>query len=171
MGNNVNRNSLFYSEQDYQFETDILSNYLEEDTNQTIVLYEVDRRQTNINDIYKETPDRNSIRFKPPKELPCLYEIKEAETKSYDTKTSNAVYMISGGATIYILTSTLKKYKCDIKRGDYIAIQANTDSMYYFTVVSDGKVNNSNNMMVGAYKSPWRIITCAPVTRDEFTAK
>ena len=47
----VNRNNLFYSEEDYELETELLSDYMEEDTNQTIVLYEVDRIKTNTNDI------------------------------------------------------------------------------------------------------------------------
>ena len=112
----INRNNLFYSEEDFLMETEILSDYLEEDTNQTIVLYEVDRVKTNMNNVYQETVDKKNIRFKPPKELPCLYDIKEAQTKSYDGKTSNAVYMLSGNVTIYILKQTLKTYKCDIKR-------------------------------------------------------
>ena len=164
----INRNNLFYSEEDFLMETEILSDYLEEDTNQTIVLYEVDRVKTNMNNVYQETVDKKNIRFKPPKELPCLYDIKEAQTKSYDGKTSNAVYMLSGNVTIYILKQTLKAYKCDIKRGDYIGILNDTNSMYYFSVVNDGKVNNANNLVVGAYKSPWLVIECAPVTKDEF---
>lgn len=164
----INRNNLFYSEEDFLMETEILSDYLEEDTNQTIVLYEVDRVKTNMNNVYQETVDKKNIRFKPPKELPCLYDIKEAQTKSYDGKTSNAVYMLSGNVTIYILKQTLKTYKCDIKRGDYIEILNDTNSMYYFSVVNDGKVNNANNLVVGAYKSPWLVIECAPVTKDEF---
>ena len=167
----INRNKLFYSEDDFQFEVDMLEDYMEEDTNQTIVLYEVDRVKTNINDTYKETKNNNNIRFKPPKELPCLYEIKEAQTRSFDSKSSNAVYMISGNLEIYILKKTLKKYKCDIKRGDYVGVQINDDNMNYFVVVSDGKINQSNNMLVGGYGYPWLHIECAPSTRAEFNGK
>lgn len=168
MNTPINRNNLFYSEEDYQMEVEILSDYIEEDVNQTIVLYEVDRTKTNVNDIYKETVDKNNIKFKPPKELPCLYEIRDAQTKSYDGKTSNAVYMLSGNVTVYMLKQTLQKYKCDIKRGDYIGILNDVNEMYYFTVINDGKINNANRLMVGAYKSPWLVIECAPVTKDEF---
>lgn len=149
-------------------ETELMEDYMEEDTNQTIVLYEVDRTKTNVNDIYQETRDKGNIRFKTPKELPCLYEIRDAQTKSYDSKTSGAVYMISGNLTVYILENTLKKYKCDIRRGDYVGIVSNERKMYYFTVTNDGKINNANALMVGAYKSPWRVIEAAPVTMDEF---
>lgn len=167
----IGRNKLFYSEDDFELETDILEDYMEEDVGQTIVLYEVDRNRTNINSTYKETVTNDGIRFKTPKELPCMYEIKEAETKSFDGKTSNAVYMISGNLEVYILKKTLTKYKCDIKRGDYIGVLVDTNKMNYFTVVSDGKINTANTMLVGAYGSPWLHITCAPSTISEFNAK
>lgn len=167
----VKRNNLFYSEEDFGLETDILSDYIEEDTNQTIVLYEVDRKKTNINNIYQETRTKEDIRFKPPVEIPCLYNIKEPQNKAYSEKFSNGVYMISGNVTLYVLKNTLKTYKCDIKRGDYIGILNDTNKMYYYTVVNDGKINNANSMMVGAYKSPWLIIECAPLSEDEFNGK
>ena len=42
----VGRNNLFYSDEDFDFETDILIGYMEEDLNQTVVLYSVDRNNT-----------------------------------------------------------------------------------------------------------------------------
>lgn len=171
MNMKVGRNNLFYSDEEYDYETEMLSDYLEYDTNQTVVLYEVDYVKTNVNDVYKETERNTDIRYKPPKEIPCLYEIKNSQNKSYDSKTSNAVYMISGNVTLYVLSSTLEKYHCDIKRGDYIGIQIDEKKMYYFTVINDGKINNYNSLFVGAYKSPWRVVECAPVTDDEFTGK
>lgn len=167
----INRNNLFYSEDDFNLEVDIMEDYMEEDSNQTIVLYEVDRVKTNVNYVYKETKNSDSIRFKPPKELPCLYNINEPEMKSYDSKTSNAVYMLSGKLDVYILEKTLKKNNCDIKRGDYIGIQIKEDTMNYFMVTSDGKINQSNKMAVGAYGYPWRHVECAPTTVAEFNAK
>lgn len=167
----INRNNLFYSEDDFVLETNILENYMEEDTNQTIILYEVDRGRTNVNDVYKETKTNDRIIFKPPKELPCLYNIKPSEIKSFDNKTNNAIYMLSGNLEIYILKQTLIKYNCDIKRGDYIGVQINENTMNYFTVVNDGKINQSNDMAVGAYGYPWLHIECAPSTVAEFDAK
>ena len=42
----------FYSEDDFQYETDLMMEYLEGDLNQTIVLYAVDRIKTNLNTVY-----------------------------------------------------------------------------------------------------------------------
>ena len=60
------------------------------------------------------------------------------------------------------MPKTLEIYKCDIKRGDYVAIQIDTNRMSYFTVTDDGKVNNSNKNVIGAYKVGWRTIKCSP---------
>lgn len=166
----IERNKLFYSEDDYKFELEMVSDYLEEDTNQTIILYEVDRTRTNIDSVYKETRDNKSIRFKPPKELPCIYSVTNPQTKSFDNKTGSAVYMVSGNMDVYILESTLQKFKCDIKKGDYIGVQIDATRMHYFTVATDGKVNISNDMLVGAYGYPWRHIVCIPSTISEFNA-
>lgn len=153
----ISRNNLFYSEEDFQFETDILEGYIEEDLNQTVVVYEVDRKRTNVNDIYKEAK-KDTIRFKAPKEIPCLFEIEDAQINAFDAQSNTGTYQISGNLTLYVMPKTLEIYKCDIKRGDYVAIQIDTNRMSYFTVTDDGKVNNSNKNVIGAYKVGWRKI-------------
>lgn len=161
----IERNNLFYSDEDFDFETDIVMGYLEEDTNQTVVVYEVDASTTTMNDVYKET---TVVRYKAPKEIPCLYEIKDAEIRSYDSHSNNAVYQIGGALTVYVMPKILEKYKCDIKRGDYIGVQIDTDRMVYYAVVNDGKVNTANTHYIGAYKTAWRTVTCSPVDANEF---
>ena len=54
---------------------EIGSNYLEQDVNQTIVLYEVDLTKTNLDAVYNEAKS-NSIVFKTPVELHVIYEIE-----------------------------------------------------------------------------------------------
>ena len=58
----INRNNLFYSEKDFQYEMEIGRNYLEQDVNQTIVLYEVDLTKTNLDAVYSESKS-NAIVF------------------------------------------------------------------------------------------------------------
>ena len=165
----ISRNNKFYSEEDFQFELDLIEEYLEEDLNQTIVVYEVDRLKTNTDSIYKET--KQTIRYKPPKELPCMFEIKDSQTKSYDNANNNGVYAISGNLVAYIPVFMFEKYKCDIKRGDYIGVQIDTQRMAYFVVTDDGKVNTSNKNYVGAFKTAWREINCTPTLETEFNGK
>lgn len=165
----VNRNNLFYSETDFDLETDILVGYMEEDLNQTVVLYSVDRKNTQTDALYKSATD--GIRFMPPVEIPCFYEIEGSQLKSYDTKTSNGVYVLSGNLTVYVMPKVLEKYSCDVRRGDYIGVQIDVDRMSYFVVVDDGKMNNANQLHVGAYKTAWRIVKCSPVSDTEFNGK
>ena len=165
----ITRNNLFYSKEDFDLETEILMDYLEEDTNQTVVLYEVDRVKTNMDENYLES--NGNIMYKTPKEIPCLYSIEESELKSFDNKMSNGVYSISGKLTIYIMPMILKKYNCDIKRGDYIGVLVDSNRMFYFTVTDDGKVNTSNSLVVGAYKTAWRVVKASPCPLEEFDGK
>lgn len=163
----ITRNDKFYSEEDFEYETDLLIEYIEEDLNQTVVVYEVDRQKTNVSGVYKEAKD-GQIRFKPPKEIPCMYDLKDSDTKVYDSKTNTGVYVVNGNLTLYVMPKILEKYKCDIRRGDYIGLQIDTNRMVYFSVVNDGKVNTANIYHVGAYKPAWRTVLCAPVPENEF---
>lgn len=164
----VNRNNIFYSEDDFAFETDLVEGYLEEDLNQTVIVYEVDRSKTNVNGIYKEAK-KDTIRFKPPREVPCMYEIEDAQINAFDSQSNTGTYQVSGNLTVYVMPKTLEKFGCDIRRGDYVAIQIDEHRMSYFTVNDDGKVNNSNKNVIGAYKTGWRVVKCSPC--KEFSGK
>ena len=157
------RNNMFYSEEDFFLENEIVEGYIEEDLNQSVVVYEVDRKKSNINAIYKEA-SKGNIRYKAPREIPCIYEIKDAEIKSFDNKSSNAVYAQDGNLVFYVLTKTPEKYMVDIKRGDYIGVKIDSNRMKYYTVVNDGKVNTANSHLIGAYKPAWRTVECTLVS-------
>lgn len=163
----VTRNNLFYSEKDYQLESEIVSQYLEEDLNQSVVVYEVDRERTNSDEVYKDA--KGNVRYKTPKDIPCMYEIAESELKSYDSKFNNGVYAISGNLTVYVMVHTLEKYHCEISRGDFIGVLVDDNRMQYFVVTDDGKVNTSNKMVMGAYKPAYRVVKCTPTI--EFDGK
>jgi hypothetical protein len=172
MGNNsytpVTRNNLFYSKDDFDLEMELAENYIEEDTNQTVVVYRVDKISTQVNDIYKEA--NRSIHFLPPVEIPCLYEISDPSLKSYEAKTQNGVYTVNGNLKLYVNLNTFSKYDLDISRGDYIGVMIEENRMYYWVVTNDGKLNTANQMVVGAYKTGWRIIEAAPTSDSEFKA-
>ena len=157
------KNKLFYSEEDFFYETDLVERYIEEDLNQSVVVYEVDRTKTNVNSVYKEA-SKGNIRYKAPRELPCMYEIKDAELKSFDDKSSTGIYTQDGNLIMFVLTKTMEKYGVEIKRGDYIGVQIDTNRMKYYTVVNDGKVNSANTHMLGGYKPAFRTIECTLVS-------
>ena len=163
----ITRNDKFFSQEDYEYECGLIEEFIEEDLNQAIIVYEIDRNKTNVNSVYKESTQ--PVRYKLPKELPCMFEIKESQTKSYDGTTNNGVYSISGNLIAYIPVFMFEKYNCDIKRGDYIGVQIDTERMAYFVVTNDGKINTANTHYVGAYKTTWRTIEATPTV--EFDGK
>ena len=165
----VVRNDKFYSEEDFQYELDLIEEFIEEDLNQSVVVYEVDRTKINTNAIYNET--KENIRFKSPKEIPCMFEVKEGQIKSHDSQTTNGVYAVSGNLELHVPVFMLEKYNCDIKRGDYIGVQIDTNRMFYFSVTNDGKINIANTNYVGSYKTAWLKIEAAPVPESEFNGK
>lgn len=166
----INRNNKFFSKEDFDFELELGMEYLIEDINQSIILYEIDLEATNMNSIYKES-DRNNIRFKVPKELIAIYEIEESRTKSYDNKTSAGVYAINGNLKVGIFQKTLNEGNCEIKRGDYIGIVVDIDRMAYFVVTNDGKLNTDNAHTMWGVKPIFRTIEATPVDISEFNGK
>ena len=51
----INRNNLFFSDESFIFEEELASNYITQDMNQTVVLFEVDLEKTNLNQLYYES--------------------------------------------------------------------------------------------------------------------
>jgi hypothetical protein len=124
--------------------------------------------KTKVNDTYKESK-KDAIRFKTPIVLPVVYEITDAETKTYNSKIQTGYYAKTGKLTFSILLSTLEENHCDISRGDYIGIQINTDHREFFTVVDDGRVNmTSNKFTMYGIKPYARTIVAAQVDQNEF---
>jgi hypothetical protein len=142
--------------------------YIEQDANQTVILYRVDLEKTKVNDIYKEA-SKDAIRFLPPIELPVVYEIGDAEMKAYGTKMQKGIYSQTGKLTFSVLISTLEEYDCDISRGDYIGIQIDSTHREYFTVTDDGRVASMSNKFTMYGTKPFaRKIECASVDLGEF---
>ena len=164
----INRNRMFFSESDFDLELDIAQDYMEQDMNQTIVLFEVDLSKTNTNSIYHEANKKN-IRFKTPVELSVRYEINNAEMRSYDKTSNKGIYSKPGNLDFTVLNKTLESLNCDIKRGDYIGVQITPEEMLYFTVFDDGKVANyaNSNTLYGT-KPFYRQVKCNYVDPSEF---
>ena len=131
-------------------------------------LYQVDYNRTKVNDIYKES-DKRAVKFKTPVELPVVYELGEAEMKSYNNQMSHGIYAKTGKLTFSVLISTLEEYGCDINRGDYIGVQIDSEHREYFTVTDDGRVGSTANKFSMFGTTPFaRTIEAAPVDEGEF---
>ena len=164
----IKRNSKFFSKEDFELEMYFATEYMEQDANQTVILYQVDLENTKVNDVYKEA-DKESIRFKTPIELPCVYEILDAEMKPYDNKLVKGVYAKPGKLTFSVLNTTLEEYNCDIKRGDYIGVVIDETTKIYFSVTNDGKVQSfANKNTIYGVKPYYRTIIASPIDYNEF---
>lgn len=163
----ISRNNLFYSESDFQYEMEIGKNYLEQDMNQTIILYEVDLQKTNKDSIYGETK-ANQIVFRPPVELHVMYEIQPSELMSYDKSKNVASYIKSGKLEFGVYQATLDELGCDIKVGDYVGVQVTPTHREYYTITNDGRNNFDNQHMVFGYRPAFRNCTAAHVDPSEF---
>lgn len=164
----VKRNTKFFSGEDFDLEMAFMKEYIEEDVNQTIILYRVDLDKTKVNDVYKEA-SKDAIRFLPPIELPVIYEIGDSEVKTYGNKNKKAVYAQTGKLSFSVLLSTLEEYDCDISRGDYIGVQIDSTHREYFTVTDDGRVASMSNKFTMYGTKPFaRKIECASVDLGEF---
>ncbi len=164
----VTRNNKFFGMEDFDLEIGFATEYLEQDANQEIILYQVDLEKTKVNDTYNEAT-KDAIRFKTPVVLPVIYEIVDAETKSYNNKIQTGYYAKTGKLTFSVLLSILEENHCDISRGDYIGIQIDTEHREYFTVVDDGRVNMTSNKFTLYGTKPYaRTIIAASVDAGEF---
>lgn len=164
----LKRNNKFFGAEDFDLEVSFATEYLEQDANQTVILYQVDLTKTKVNDVYKEA-EKNAVRFKTPIELPVIYEVSDAEMKTYDSKAQKGIYAQTGKLTFSVLLSTLEEYGCDISRGDYIGIQITSDHREYFVVTDDGRVGMTANKFTMYGTKPYaRTIQCASVDINEF---
>lgn len=164
----VKRNTKFFGVDDFNLELEFAKEYIEQDANQTIILYRVDYSKTKVNDIYKEAK-KDAIRFYNPIELPVVYEIDDADLKAYGNKIQKGVYSQTGKLKFSILISTLEEYECDISRGDYIGVQVDSTHREYFTVTDDGRVNSMSNKFTMFGTKPFaRTIECASIDKNEF---
>lgn len=163
----INRNNLFYDEQSFQYEMMIGKNYLEQDVNQTVVLYEIDIEKSNLDSTYNESK-KDALVFKPPVELHCLYQIEESSLKGYEKNKNLGTYVQQGKMHFGVYQATLDELGAEIKIGDYIGIQTTHEKMVFWTVINDGRNNFDNSKSVFGYKNPWRKIECAHIDENEF---
>ena len=164
----ITRNNKFFGAEDFDLQVGFSTEYLEQQANQTVILYQVDLSKTKVNDIYVET-GQNGVRYKTPVEIPVIYDISDAEMKTYDTTLQKGIYAQTGKLTFSVLLKTLEEYNCDISRGDYIGVQITPEHREYFTVTDDGRVASTSNKFTMYGTIPYaRTIQCASVDSNEF---
>lgn len=161
--NPINRNNFFTSQDQINFQIGIGMEYVNKIVNQTVVLYEIDRENTKVNDIYNEANLDNLV-FKTPVELNVLYRLEKGELKTYDADTIKGYYVKVGKLTFSIFEKELEENGCDIKRGDYIGLQVTPEHMEFFVVADDGRVNYDNAHTLWGTVPYYRSVVCTVVS-------
>lgn len=161
--NPINRNNLFVSADQFNVQMGFGMEYINKVMNQTIVLYQVDRENTKIDDIYNEAKFDDLV-FKTPIELNVIYKLDKSELKTYDQTSIKAFYLKLGQLRFNILLKELEENDCDIKRGDYIGLQVTPEHMEYFIVADDGRTNFDNAHTLWGTKPYYRSIVCTVVS-------
>lgn len=163
----ITRLSRFYDEKDFDLELDMAKEVIEEDVNFSVVLYRIDKINSNAEDVYGESESRE-IRFHEPVELKVLLKIEEAQNKSYSQDNGSLRYREYGNLTFNILSKQLEEKNVDISYGDIIGYSDREDNLKYFEVFDDGRINSDNEHTQFGYKAYYRTIKCVTVDPDQF---
>ena len=163
----INRLSKFFSEDDFDLEVEFGRELIEGDLNFTVILYQVDRENTTQDDTYGEAGS-DEIRFLPPVELKVILDIATPENKAYNSAGGSLRYMQHGNMTLGIYEKQLEELNVDVNYGDYIGYAVDSDTIIYYTVSNDGKINSDNEHTIFGFQGAFRTITCAQADENEF---
>mgnify|MGYP003153171372 FL=1 len=161
----ITRISKFYASEDFALEQNIGMEWLHGDMHFTLVLFRVDRKKTDVDDVYGEAGPEE-IRYHAPVEFKAYVKIDAPQNKSYAAGLVNN--MEPGNMTLGVYSKHLEGLDVDISYGDYIGYAETEDRMRYYTVTNDGRVTSDNKHTIGGYKPFYRTILCAYVSPNEF---
>ena len=161
----IKRVNKFFSETDYLLEIDMGREVIEGDGGFNVILYQIDRENTQSDDIYNETSGEE-INFHPPVELFVMPLISGPENKTYNK--GSLRYLEDGNLTFAIYSEQLDELDVDIALGDYIGYPITESEIIYFNVTNAGEKNYDNEHTIMGYKGAFRTISCTIANEDEF---
>jgi hypothetical protein len=161
----ISRLTKFLSNDDFDLNIQMGTEYLHGDLNMKLVLYRVDRSKTSIDNVYGEV-GKDQIKYFPPMEFNGLVKIDAPTNKTY--KTGLVRFNEPGNITISVYIKHLEELGVDIMYGDFIGYAESEDRVRYYQVTNDGKVVSDGKHNMFGYKPFYRTITCAPAQETEF---
>ena len=161
----ITRLSRFFNSQDFALEQKMGMEWLHGDMNFILVLFRVDKKKSDVDDVYGEAGPEE-IRYKAPVEFNALVSVAAPQNKSYAEGLVNQ--MEPGNMTLSVYSKHLEELSIDISYGDYIGYAENEDRMRYYVVTNDGRVTSDLGHTIGGYKAYYRTIVCSYVSPDEF---
>jgi len=161
----ITRISKFFGSEDFQLEQDIGMEWLHGDLHFNLVLFRVDKKSSDVDDVYGESGPEE-IRYKPPVEFKAYVKIDMPQNKSYGSGLVNQ--MEPGNMTLGVYMKHLEELDVEINYGDYIGYAETEDRIRYYVVTNDGRVTSDNKHTIGGYKAFYRTIVCSYVSPNEF---
>jgi hypothetical protein len=161
----ITRLSKFLSNDDFDLNVQMGTEYLHGDLNMKLVLYRVDTTRTTTDDVYGEV-GKDQIKYFPPIEFNALVKIDAPTNKSY--KAGLVRFNEPGNITVSVYIKHLQELGVEIKYGDYIGYPESEDRIRFYQVTNDGKVVSDGKHNMFGYKPFYRTITCAPAQETEF---
>ena len=161
----ITRISKFFGSEDFQLEQDIGMEWLHGDLHFNLVLFRVDKKSSDVDDVYGESGPEE-IRYKPPVEFKAYVKIDMPQNKSYGSGLVNQ--MEPGNMTLGVYMKHLEELDVEINYGDYIGYAETEDRIRYYVVTNDGRVTSDNKHTIGGYKAFYRTIKCSFVSENEF---
>ena len=162
----ITRINKYFSQDDFDLEIDFGREWLEGDINIKIVLFQVERDESLVDDIYGEA-GRDEIRFKPPVEITVSFNMATPTNKAYNPDGSMR-YLEHGNIVFGVYQDHLDELEVEINYGDYIGYSETEDKIKYYTVANNGYIHSDNGHTIGGYKGFYRTVTCVPTDIDEF---
>ncbi len=165
----ITRINKWFSEEDFMLEQSMGREAIEGDGNFTIILYRVNRIESEYDELYGEAT-KDGIRYFPPIELKVVPILAEASNKAFNPN-GTLHHLEDGQFTFGIYEQQLQELDTDISYGDYIAYPVTETEIRYFSVVNSGAKNYDNKHTIMGYKGTFRTVLCASVDDSEFAGK
>ena len=160
------RHNLFFSEEEWELEKDFTREAIEQDLNQNVILFRVDRVLSVVDDLYNEGGKKELI-FKPPVRLQIYGYLDDPENKTYNQDSGTLRYQQDGKLNMTVLIDQLEELDVEIRYGDYIGYPVTETEIRYFSIVDDGLKSYHDGQTILGYKPTFRKMVAAPVEDDE----
>ena len=161
----IKRINKFFSGRDFDLEIQMGREAMEGDGNFTVILYKIDRENSQIDDLYGEA-SASELTYLPPVELYVVPMIEGAENKTYSQ--GHLRYQEDGNLKFVVYVQHLEERNTDILVGDFIGYPIDETEMVYFSVTNAGEKNYDNKHTIMGYKGAYRVIECTFANEDEF---
>ena len=161
----ITRVNKFFGSEDFKLQESLGMEYLHGNLNFTLVLFRVDKRLSDVDDVYGEAGPEE-IRYKPPVEFNAYVKIDTPNNKSYGGGLVNQ--MEPGNMTLGVYIKHLEELDIDINYGDYIGYPEKEDVMSLYKFKLAGLISGKDNSYISLVNSGGEIMT---VTIGQFLGK